>query len=186
MDHTFVKGDKVQYTGSSVLPTDVGGDFRAEVIKTTLLGADIRFVSTGYSCYASSKNLRLLSDMPPSPPADERGGGMKFDAGKPRVGLLFDGMPRALGAVADVLTFGAQKYAAHSWKTVPNGSERYQDAQYRHQLARHRGEEHDPETRLLHRAHEVCNALFLLELELETIEKNQRDLDRVLNAKPQA
>lgn len=95
-----------------------------------------------------------------------RGGGMKYDAGKPQPRLLHEGMPLALQAVVATLTFGATKYAAHSWQTVPNALERYQDASYRHDGARCGGETHDPETGLPHRAHHIINELFLLELEL--------------------
>jgi hypothetical protein len=93
-----------------------------------------------------------------------RGAGLKFDADKPRMELLIQGMPRALEAVGQVLTFGAQKYAAHSWQHVEDNHNRYWAAKIRHELARAKGETHDPETGLLHLAHEACNALFLLEL----------------------
>lgn len=93
-------------------------------------------------------------------------GGMKYDDGKPRMALLFDGCPRALEAVAQVLTFGAQKYAAHSWQTVPEGEERYKSALLRHLTAVGKGEEIDSESNLHHLAHAACNALFILELEL--------------------
>lgn len=93
-------------------------------------------------------------------------GGMKYDDGKPRMALLFDGCPHALEAVAQVLTFGAQKYAAHSWQTVPDGEERYKSALLRHLTAVGKGEEIDSESNLHHLAHAACNALFILELEL--------------------
>ena len=51
--------------------------------------------------------------------------GAKHDAGKVRAGLLVKDFPRALTAVAWVGTFGAQKYAAHSWRTVPDSAIRY-------------------------------------------------------------
>lgn len=85
----------------------------------------------------------------------------KADAGKLRPSLLFDGMPNALLAVTAVLSYGAQKYEAHSWKGVDPA--RYEDAKERHNLARRAGERFDEESGLLHLAHEACNALFLLE-----------------------
>lgn len=97
--------------------------------------------------------------------------GLKFDADKPRMELLIQGMPRALEEVGRVLTFGAQKYSAHSWKHVEDNQNRYWAAKVRHELARAKGEERDPETGLLHMAHEACNALFLLELALLELEK---------------
>lgn len=100
------------------------------------------------------------------PCREGRDGGLKFDADKPRMELLIQGMPRALEAVGQVLTFGAIKYEAHSWKLVEDNHNRYWAAKSRHELARAKGETHDPETGLLHLAHEACNALFLLELAL--------------------
>lgn len=85
----------------------------------------------------------------------------KADAGKLRPSLLLFGMPRALTAVTAVLTYGAQKYEAHSWKNVDMA--RYEDALIRHQLDRIRGEVNDPESGLSHLAHQACNNLFLLE-----------------------
>jgi hypothetical protein len=95
-----------------------------------------------------------------------RGVGLKFDAGKVQARLLREGVPRALEELDKVLTFGAGKYAAHSWQHVENGDERYQDASYRHDAARNKGELFDQETGLRHRAHHIINELFLLELEL--------------------
>ena len=92
-------------------------------------------------------------------------GGMKYDAGKPRMDLLVNGCPNALEQVGTVLTFGAQKYAAHSWQTVPGGDERYLAALLRHLTALGKGEQNDPESGLSHLAHVACNALFILELE---------------------
>lgn len=86
-----------------------------------------------------------------------QGVGLKFDGGKPRMSLLpFD----ALVWVARVLTFGAKKYKAHSWRTVPNGLERYTDAFLRHYEAIQRGEVYDVESGLPHWAHLACNVLF--------------------------
>ncbi|UVB03004.1 hypothetical protein IVIADoCa2_27 [Xanthomonas phage vB_Xar_IVIA-DoCa2] len=101
-----------------------------------------------------------------TPPTSERGAGLKFDGGKEQPRLLHQGMPLALAEVVRTLTFGARKYAAHSWQHVENGQERYQDASYRHDAARCRGELFDPETGIRHRAHHIINELFLLELEL--------------------
>jgi len=74
------------------------------------------------------------------------------------------GMPKALAGVAAVLTFGAKKYAAHSWKQVENNKERYRDALYRHLNQLEAGELVDSESGLSHWDHIACNALFLSEL----------------------
>lgn len=92
----------------------------------------------------------------------------KADAGKLKPSLLFEGVPRALMMTSAVLSYGAQKYEAHSWKGV--AAERYEDAFYRHLLDRLGGLGlTDDESGLLHRAHQVCNDLFLLELELQKL-----------------
>lgn len=109
--------------------------------------------------------------VPPAPPAPPVavgtgvGTGMKYDGGKPRMDLLLDGCPKALTSVAEVLTFGAQKYAAHSWHTVSEGKSRYKAALLRHLTAHALGEVNDPESGLPHLAHAACCSLFILELE---------------------
>ena len=93
------------------------------------------------------------------------GTGMKYDGGKPRMDLLLSGCPNALEQVSQILTFGAQKYAAHSWQTVPQGEERYLAALLRHLTAHGKGEINDLESGMSHLAHAAGNALFILELE---------------------
>lgn len=92
--------------------------------------------------------------------------GMKYDGDKPRMDLLLDGMPGALEQVASILTFGAKKYADHSWQTVPNGPARYKAALLRHLTAHAKGELNDPDSGMAHLAHAACNALFILQLEV--------------------
>jgi hypothetical protein len=89
----------------------------------------------------------------------------KFDGDKPRMDLLLTGVPHALEEVAAILTFGSKKYEAHSWKTVPNASDRYLAALMRHLVAHSKGEALDPESGYSHLSHAACNALFILELE---------------------
>lgn len=95
--------------------------------------------------------------------------GMKFDGDKPRMDLLLEGCPMALLAVAEVLTFGAKKYADHSWFHVPNADKRYWSARSRHELQRATGDDYDEESGLLHLAHEACNSLFILEIKLREL-----------------
>lgn len=85
-------------------------------------------------------------------------GGLKYDAGKLRYSLI---PPEATRALAEVLTFGARKYAPNSWQTVPNAPERYLDALIRHLEAHRSGELYDPESNLPHVYHLLCNAAFL-------------------------
>ena len=85
----------------------------------------------------------------------------KADAGKPNPLLLETGCPRALLAVTRVLDFGALKYEPNSWQKVE--MKRFNAAARRHRIARDLGEERDPESGLLHLAHEAANILFQLE-----------------------
>ena len=88
--------------------------------------------------------------------------GTKHDVGKLRWSLL----PR--GSVPDiikVLEFGAAKYGAYNWQSVPNASTRYYDAMMRHMEAWHQGEATDPESLHPHLAHAGCCLLFLLWLD---------------------
>jgi hypothetical protein len=94
----------------------------------------------------------------------------KADVGKVRAGLLYTQFGDNLMEVAEVLTFGAAKYPKppldDSWRDVPGGFNRYQDALYRHIHAYlTKGEVLDPESGRHHLAHAICNILFLMELE---------------------
>jgi hypothetical protein len=96
--------------------------------------------------------------------------GAKLDAGKPLPWLCISGFSRALQAVANVTTVGAQKYAPNSWQAVPGGEQRYMEAFARHMLALGRGEQIDADTGALHKAQMAWNLLASLELELRAAE----------------
>lgn len=85
-------------------------------------------------------------------------GGMKFDNGKPPMSLIDR---HALEAIAQVLAFGANKYAAHNWRKGIQYS-RLLDAALRHLYAFADGEDLDPESGLSHVAHAGCCIVFLL------------------------
>lgn len=91
----------------------------------------------------------------------------KADGGKPRFDLLMDGAPHALLDVVKVLTWAVEvkHYKPHSWKEVPEAQRRYRAAMQRHENAIARGELNDDESKLPHRAHIACNAIFLAELD---------------------
>lgn len=86
---------------------------------------------------------------------------MKADNGKPRYDLL---PATAIDELAKVLTMGAEKYAAHNWRHVEDGKQRYLAAALRHAFAIVGGEELDKESGLPHAAHLMANAAFLVEL----------------------
>lgn len=86
--------------------------------------------------------------------------GVKLDSGKPRTDLLpFD----ALTDVADVLDYGAKKYAARNWE-LGMAWGRLVGAALRHLFAWCGGQETDPESGKHHLAHFACCALMLLAL----------------------
>jgi len=90
--------------------------------------------------------------------------GAKLDAGKPKPDLILRSMAKALSAVIDVATYGANKYTDDGWEDVPDGIRRYTNAMFRHYLAEACGEGRDPDSQLLHAAHTAWNALARLEL----------------------
>ncbi len=89
--------------------------------------------------------------------------GAKLDGGKIRPSLVLGQFARALWQVCEVGTYGAKKYSDNGWLSVPNGMERYDDAQMRHWLKEKMGEECDADTDIRHQAHEAWNALAKLE-----------------------
>ena len=101
--------------------------------------------------------------------------GAKLDAGKNRMGLVMSGFPRALLAVGEIATYGANKYTPNGWVSVPNGKERYTDAMYRHLLEEAQGAEYDEESHMRHAAHAAWNALARLELLLREREQTAKD-----------
>lgn len=90
--------------------------------------------------------------------------GVKHDADKPFVWDVIQGFSLAVEAVAQVGTFGANKYSLGGWEKVPDGKRRYSNAFFRHVLKDMQGEMVDPESGALHAAHAAWNALARLEL----------------------
>ncbi len=109
---------------------------------------------------------RRFKPLPPTEqdPTGRKAGapGAKLDAGKPMAGLLLE-FSLALMAVAEVATYGAQKYSLGGWRQVPDGQRRYTDAMMRHLLA---GGGVDPDSGIAHDAHSAWNALARLEMRL--------------------
>lgn len=102
---------------------------------------------------------------------DQHAPGAKVDAGKIRPSLILMGMSRAIWAVSEVATMGAAKYTDGGWVLVPNGQNRYEDANMRHMLKRGMGQSHDDESNYLHLAHEAWNALAKLDLYIRNGER---------------
>ncbi len=96
--------------------------------------------------------------------------GRKDDGGKPRMDLLpFD----ALLDVADVLDYGAKKYAARNWEKGMLWG-RMSGAALRHLGRWMTGENVDPESGRHHLAHFACCALMLLALAKRNVGTDDR------------
>jgi hypothetical protein len=86
----------------------------------------------------------------------------KFDSGKVRMDLL---PIRPLKDVAEILTYGADKYGSDNWREgKPIAHSRHYAGIQRHLMAYWSGEDLDPETGKSHLAHAACGLLFFLEL----------------------
>ena len=83
--------------------------------------------------------------------------GTKFDSQKPRVGLV---APEFIQGIAEVLTFGAEKYGAYNWAEGIDYDRLY-DAAQRHLGAWHMGCDLDEETKKNHLLHAACELMFL-------------------------
>lgn len=83
--------------------------------------------------------------------------GLKYDSEKPPLALLD---PSFLDGIASVLGFGANKYAAHNWRSGIAYS-RLISAAYRHLGAINKGEDLDAESKLPHAYHLGCCVMFL-------------------------
>lgn len=89
--------------------------------------------------------------------------GAKGDSGKSRTWLCIGSFSRALQKVAEVTTYGANKYTPNGWRAVPDAQSRYMDAAMRH-LLKSATEELDSETGLPHLSHAAWNLLAVQEL----------------------
>jgi hypothetical protein len=82
----------------------------------------------------------------------------------------------ALGPMVSVLMFGATKYSSHNWKkglTYSSISESLQ----RHLYAFMEGENDDPESKLSHLGHILCNAMFLSYMHMFKPEMDDRFIE---------
>jgi hypothetical protein len=86
--------------------------------------------------------------------------GRKYDTGKPQMRLV---PPRALRETAEVLTFGATKYAPDNWRKLDDLQNRYLDAALRHINEFQMGQRTDPESGRHVLAHSICDLMFVLE-----------------------
>lgn len=97
-------------------------------------------------------------------------GGVKFDAGKLRTDLV---PTEGVTAVAVILGYGAQKYAARNWEKGMDWSRPY-GAALRHLFAWWSGEKVDKDTGYSHLWHAATNIFFLICYELWNKGKDDR------------
>ena len=90
---------------------------------------------------------------------EDKDKGLRYNEGKPR----YDLVPAfAQDQYVKVLTAGAKKYSDNNWREGMKWSKVLASLK-RHIAAFERGEDADPETGILHVAHIMCNAAFLVE-----------------------
>lgn len=90
--------------------------------------------------------------------------GIKYDSDKVMMNLVDYEHVEDIGKV---LTYGATKYGAHTWKNLDNAKERYFAALMRHVIAWRKGEACDEESGLSHLAHAAANIMFLAHFDRE-------------------
>ena len=98
--------------------------------------------------------------------------GLKHDGGKPRLDLV---PPELIEAVGTVMTHGAEKYGEASYRNVE--PKRYRSALMRH-ICKWLKDPHgkDEDSGLPHLWHIACNVAFLLELDKQETEPEERTL----------
>lgn len=121
-------------------------------------------LTDGYSANALKFSDADKPDIPTLRKLKKCTSGVKHDNGKIKAAVLAE-FSDALTAVAEVGTFGVEKYSRGAWLSVPDAKERYTDAMWRHLLAE-ASEANDRESGLLHAAHMAWNALARLQIEL--------------------
>ncbi len=97
--------------------------------------------------------------------------GVKYDGEKPMLSLIPASL---LIETGKVLTYGANKYAAHNWREGINQS-RLISAALRHIIAFNEGEDNDSESGLHHLAHAICELSFALEQSLNPVRYDAYD-----------
>lgn len=98
--------------------------------------------------------------------------------GKVRVELVLEGMPNAIMALGQIMTWALEGkgYKEGDFLHVPDAAQKYRGGMLRHDLKEMMGHETDEESGYLHAAHTAWNALARLEIKLR--EQKQNDLQR--------
>ena len=106
--------------------------------------------------------------------------GLRYNTGKLKWSLV---SWKALAPMVRVLMFGAEKYDDHNWKKGLKYTEVTESLQ-RHLNAFIEGENDDPESKLSHVGHILCNAMFLSYMSLFRKDMDDRYIDENLEDKP--
>lgn len=85
---------------------------------------------------------------------------MKYDGGKPNLALI---PPETINEVAEIFTFGAEKYGMNNWREDGNNTSwaRTYSSIQRHLNSFWSGEDLDPESNKRHLAH-ACTQIMIL------------------------
>lgn len=100
--------------------------------------------------------------------------GERFNEGKLRWSLV---SWRALEPMVRVLMFGEEKYSSHNWKGGLKYTEVCESLQ-RHMNAFLEGEDNDPESKISHVGHMMCNVMFLSYMYLFRKDMDDRYIDK--------
>lgn len=86
--------------------------------------------------------------------------------GKVRMDLVMQDMPRAIEALARVMTWALDEkgYKESDWLQVPDAINKYSGGMHRHDNKEKRGQEFDEESGLEHAIHTAWNAMARVEL----------------------
>ena len=106
---------------------------------------------------------------------------IKHDTGKPMMSLV---EPSFIRGLADVLTFGANKYEKNNWKLADSveGQDRIKDAMLRHIYKYLDGQEFDDETGFSHLYHAAFGLMALSYF--DTKKTRSYDADKITSTFP--
>ena len=102
--------------------------------------------------------------------------GKRYNEGKLKWSLV---SWKALEPMVQVLMFGAKKYDSWNWSKGVKYTETCESLQ-RHMNAFIQGEDNDPESKLSHVGHILCNAMFLSYMFLFRKDMDDRYIDKNL------
>jgi len=141
------------------------------------VAVDCPIIDPQFACLTTEEILKTTQAL-------ERGvvdtGAKKNDDGKLRLDLI---PVSAIIALAEVLTFGAKKYSDRNWEAGFEFTRVYAAAM-RHLLLWFSGETLDPETKLNHLKHSLCNLAFLIEFTETHPELDNRPRKRTIHENP--